>query len=187
MTPPRKYYRSISQNLSRGFTLLELMAVLAVMALLSAVVSLSLASVSERTTLQDAVGAITDMDRSMRNECTEFSREGKLRFDPDNGRITRIAHRDGEEVDVESYRLPESLRLNKVWTRDQESPRRHSRPVVIRCDTHGRSPTYAISIHANTPESNEPKPGVIFVVAGLTGQVQECEDESQIIELFAAF
>ena len=184
-------------NPKRGFTLLELMLVLALMALLSGVISLSLASVSRQTTVRDAVSAITYMDRSMRDECIDFNRSGEIRFDLELGRITRVAHREGKPIEVESYQLPNTLRIEKFWLQGQADPLNHNSPIVIPCDSHGRTPTYALSIRPprnprNIDTGTEatvlgqlPGAGVVpGVVAGLTGQVQECQDETQVNDLF---
>ena len=199
-----------------GFTLLELMAVLALMAMLSGVIGLSLASVSRQTTVRDAVGAMTDIDRSMRDECKVFNRRGEIRIDVELGRITRVAYREGEAVETESYQLPNTLRIEKLWMQGQTNQSRQNGVIVIQCDRHGHTPTYALSIRpyprnypqntAASTKGNVPRihaggysggltevvpgeilPGVIpGVIAGLTGHVQECQDEAQVNELFAS-
>lgn len=173
-------------NHYRGFTLLELMVVLTLMALLTGVISVSLGSISKQTTVRDTVGVVTNMDRSMRDECTEFNRDGEIRIDVELGRITCVSYREGEMVKTESYQVPNTLLIEKVWIQGQGNQANQNGVRVIPCDSRGHTPTYALSIrpHRNIDSGTEAVLPGAGVVAGLTGQVQECQDETQIDDLF---
>lgn len=169
-------------NTRRGFTLIELTAVLVILALLSSVVGLSLTSVGRQTTLREAVSAVADLDRSMRVECVNYDRRGELRFDSESGRVVLGIERDGEAVDVQAYQLPMGMRLTSVQSLNSESVSQHGGSVVIPCDHRGQTPTYTFAIGVDGSRSHD---HVLLVVAGLSGQVQEVQDESEIKNLFA--
>jgi prepilin-type N-terminal cleavage/methylation domain-containing protein len=165
----------------RGFTLIELTAVLVILALLSSVVGLSLASLGRQTLLQDAVSAVGDLDRSMRNECMDYNRTGELRFDPDAGQIVLNIERDGEDVDVQAYQLPVGMQIMWVRLAGNEGVNHAGQSIAVPCDHQGQTPTYAYAM--KSASSNDSVP-VIKVVAGLSGQTQELTDESQVTDLF---
>lgn len=168
-------------NRRGGFTLIELTAVLLIMALLSMVVGLSLASVGKQATLRDTVSVLTDLDRSMRVECVDYDRTGVLRFDLEGNRVVLSIQRDGEAVDVQAHALPVGTRFEWVRLADGKITPQRSTSVLVPCDDRGQTPTYAYAISTDNPQHTEPQ---VRVVAGLTGQVQEMKNESQVTDLY---
>lgn len=170
-------------NRRRGFTLIELTAVLVIMALLSAVVGLSLASVSWRTDLREVRGAIADLDRTMRVECVDYERTGQLVFDEQTGLIELNMVRAGQSVRVQAYQLPVGMRLASVRV-NQDGPAAERDKSVIACDTQGHTPSYALVVTTTTNSQANEQP-LRLIVAGLSGQVREVQDETPIDNLFA--
>ncbi len=168
-------------NHNRGFTLIELTAVLVILALLSSVVGLSLTSVGRRTTLREAVSAVADLDRSMRAECVDYDRSGELRFDIEAGRVVSRIERDGETVDVQAYQLPVDMKIGSVQSANHVGVTRRGGSIVIPCNHRGRTPAYTFTIDADGSASHMQ---ALLVVAGLTGQVREVRDESEAKNLF---
>lgn len=167
----------------RGFSLIELTVVLIILAMLSAVVSVSLANLGHHVLVSDVVDCISDMDRSMRAECSDHSRAGRLKFDIDNGQVETDIKRDDEWVKVQTYSIPIGLRMEQIQVSGEANQAHSTGVVVIACDLQGRTPTYCFSLESiNT----DPPGKQFYVVAGLSGQLREVQDEDQIEGLFAS-
>ncbi len=166
-----------------GFSLIELTVVLIILAMLSAVVSVSLANLGHHVLIEDAVNSITDMDRSMRIECSDYSRIGRLKLDFDDGQVSVDIERDNAWVKVQTYPIPVGMRMGQVQVSGEANQIHSSGVVVIDCDALGRSPTYCFGLESINTDPPDKK---FYVVAGLSGQLREVQDEDQIEGLFAA-
>ncbi len=167
----------------RGFSLIELTVVLIIMAMLSAVVSVSLANLGHNVLVSDVVDSISDMNRSMRAECLDHNRIGRMKFDIDNGLVEVDIKRDDVWVKVQTYSIPVGMRMEQILVSSEANQSHDTSVVTIACDLLGRAPTYCFSLESINTDLPEKK---FYVVAGLSGQLREVQDEDQIEGLFAS-
>lgn len=160
-----------------GFTILELLVTLAIAALLSGIVALSIASQIHGAQMRDVVAVIADLDRSMRVEAMDFGRRGSLVFDLANGTLVRTVDIEGKEQRAAHYTLPSRLRLARYWRQGAAS--QGSRHVLrIPCTSDGHAPSYALALEDPRGERT------YLVFAGLTGQMKEVDDVQSVEAIF---
>ncbi|MEL7239728.1 MAG: prepilin-type N-terminal cleavage/methylation domain-containing protein [Planctomycetota bacterium] len=146
----------------RGFTLVEIAAVVVILGLLASAATLSVVRLAQRSTLEDAVRGLADFDAAARLVSTHDSEVVTLRVDERKQTVTRetraglrtfIVPRGVELIDVEAS--PSSIQL-----RD------------------GVGPTYAITLASNDE-------AVTLLFAGVGGQVSQHEREGDVDAIFA--
>lgn len=156
-----------------GFTLIEIMATLLILAIAAGAAALSLAGPRRGAETEDVLGELIHADRLARHAARRHGRAVELLFDLAAGRVER---RWIDEPDEQSYRyeLPEGFRVGGLILADR---RIASSSASVVCSRAGRTATYALRIEG---------PGgrrrwVLF--AGLTGEVTEIADERQLEEI----
>ena len=162
----------------RAFTLIEISVVLFLMAIVSAVVTASLARTYGVAQMRDVVDALEHADRLARWEASDSGRVVLLRVDASEGVVERAFEDDADRDDgaiQEPYRLPERFEIERLWVQGSRAP---SDAATIRCTPRGRTPTYGLSVTG--PQMQR----VAIVVAGATGQLVEVEDANEAEELF---
>jgi prepilin-type N-terminal cleavage/methylation domain-containing protein len=151
----------------RGFTLIEVMAVMLILALLSAAAAWSFARPLARARAAEAVELLTSFDASSRLAARRFGRTVEMRFDLADGTLQRL---EGGEV-VYRGTLPRGFGIEQLRTAEDV---RDAGEGTIECSRLSLSPSYAIKLVG---------PGGFerwLVVAGLSGQVTSARDESDV-------
>src|SRR2546423_437223 len=95
---------------SRGFTLIEMMAVVIIMALLATAAALSFARPMRVARARDAVDQIQSLDASARQFARRFGKPVEIVFDLSNGTLAR---RDRDTIAFQSS-LPRGCRIDEV-------------------------------------------------------------------------
>ena len=165
----------------RGFTFIEVLAVVVLLGLLAGATAWSLAESARRSSLENIVGRIAHVDRTTRIAAERFGEPRTLRFDLDRGRLQRVARGDdGEKHGSHATRIPAPFRIGEiVLPRPGGRAERFDVGVVeLVCSPGGRSKTYAIRVDA-------PEESVWLVFSGLTGQMILIEHESDVDDIFA--
>lgn len=184
----------------RGFTLLEMMAVVVLVGILATATAMSLADQSQRATRADAIGRLTDADRSARLAAKRLG-PSTLRIDLDQQRlwlVTPDAQSDKARPG-HSMQLPSGFRITQVtWleTRETSTPGNSTRKriaeqrglVELPISSAGISRTYAMRLTGpptkELAEQGATEQTTWLVVSGMTGQTTLYDETRSIDNLF---
>src|SRR5688500_8497355 len=130
---PRSHAAWGGRACSRAFTLIELTAVLAILALLCTAAAFTFAPPLQRARKADAIAAIRSFDTYTRQAANRFGRASHILIDLDAQSLTRAG--------ANPLHLPPSLKIAEV----RLATSRHSAGRVrIPCTAAGLTPTYAL-------------------------------------------
>ncbi len=158
MTPPRGLRR-------RGFTLVELMAVMVVLGLLASVTVWSVRSQVATARNQLALDQLTLADRQLRDHARRVARPVDLIVDLDSGRLFRAPA--GTTSPAQWAPLEDSLPLESLLLNGQKFT---SRQVAVRFRGDGTSPSYAIRLKSVAKGKSKASENEWIVFVGRTGQ-----------------
>ena len=154
-----------------GFTLIEIMVAVLLLALLASAVTLSFGAPLRRARAAQAVDQIRSIDSAARQAARRFNRPMTLSIDLDSG---ELECRDSTRGGAAMFRaaLPASHRIEEVRTPGQ---RVNGGGETLQISPGGYSRSYAIRL-----------PGAWIMVSGLSGQLRVIDDENQIDSIFSA-
>lgn len=157
-----------------GFTLLELMVVLVIVGLLTAVAVVRLQAPYRAARLEDSLSRIEFIDSQTRAHARAFAQDSTIVFQLDSG---RIYSQKSTETDAKRFEfvLPASLRIRHVMTPQLEVD--HSQ-AQIKVSARGATRSYAICIQA----ADDTQRWLLF--SGLTGQVTYPKAEYDVRQMF---
>jgi len=185
-----------------GFTLVEMLAVVAVLGLLAGAVAWSAAGNVRRGSRREALDRVIHADRMARLEARRLGKGCLLKFDLSTQRISAF----GGVYTVRKHpsrvlNVGPTCRIERIWIagRAQESDanvpqspqtkwkRVRSGSVNVEFSTAGRSVSYAAKVVFDGQAGEEGLGDEVWVVfSGLTGQATTIEDDDRKIEkLFA--
>lgn len=164
-----------------AFTMIELLAVLAIAALLVSVAVASLAGTSRIAVAEDVIAQIAEFDRVARAHARSSGRSLRIVFDPQRQTL-RVESPSGHSASATSappppLRLPGAVRLEEV-RQGAGAVKREAVEGTI--SSAGRSRSYALTLVE--PEGRRRW----LFVAGLTGHVLQYDDEQQVQDIFEA-
>ena len=186
-----------------AFTLVEVMAVVALLALAAGVTVWSLAQDAQHGSRVNVIGAIAHADRMARLAAQRLGEPCLLQFDLDHQRLWRIVgDEEGARSTTHALNLPRGYRIDQVvvarssvslgrGSPASEGEKLDSGMVGIPYSTGGRSASYAVRLvwegggNANDsqPDSEDGEEWLLF--SGLTGQMMVDLEEDEIHNLFA--
>jgi len=167
------YNRAAGRRRS-GFSLLELIAVLAIVSLMCSVTVYCLSGPYQQARKQHVLERIAQLDEQLRTATRRFGHPGELAILFRDGAIeTRHGSRGTEST--QRIVLPADLTLDQVRTAVREE--NYGR-IAIPFTTEGNSPTYALRIKSRD------RPPEWFLFAGTTGQVIHVKNERDINAIF---
>ena len=149
---------------NRGFTLIEMLGVLTIMAMLSGAASVMLNGSRHQADLQDAIGQIASADSSTRELARNVNQPIQLTISLPGRRLSRT---NGFGV-VTLGELPGDVKIGRVRTAGQITD---SGLATMTFTPAGRSQTYAVSLINAAGE----KQWILF--SGLSGQMVSVNDE----------
>lgn len=164
-----------------GFSLLELLGVLMIIALLTSFIAITTAQAQGRAQIEDVVSALTHFDHMMRREAIRFGKPAVLQIDQDERTINIwLLDQDGiaRETLIDRYRLPEAFTITLIRLNRETSPAWNNNDIVINCSPTGTSLSYAVEIEGE----GESKRSLLF--SGLTGQVHYPEHKRDVEAVF---
>lgn len=161
--PPLFFAPGIVRHGRSGFTLIELIVVVAIMALLYASAAMMVRQPLEHSRWGHVVAQLEALDESARLR-SRRSGPHSLVFDQANGRVT-IQDRSGVEVGP-ALVLPTGLAITSVVTpeRSQAENLGARRQTVVQFDRYGVASSYAVRVKST--ETSRPW----LVVTGMVGQ-----------------
>lgn len=160
-----------------GFTLIELVAVMIVIGLLSGIAVVSVSGHIHHARLVQAIQRIESLDRRARDEARQHSRPVGLLFDP-RQRLVSIVTRPSERATDSTRRvkLPKGIDIQEIRVGRR---RMTGRTVPVSLSPLGQSEPYAVRLTA----ANEASHWLLTI--GLTGQQLELESERDIDALLS--
>src|SRR5258706_763705 len=169
----------IKREIRSGFTLIEMLVVIALAALLATVVIVSLAGSYRAARTEDVAGQIAMYDRLAREHARRFGLAGRLVFDLGRGTVTRAAVEGGDAPasDGAALHLPAAVRLTRIMTTGGAAS---SGEVSISCSRGGQTPSYALCLTGAKAQE------YWVITAGLTGKTLRARDEREARDIFAA-
>ncbi|MFN3166631.1 MAG: prepilin-type N-terminal cleavage/methylation domain-containing protein [Phycisphaeraceae bacterium] len=189
-------------NARRGFTLLEMMAVVVLVGVLATATAMSLADQSQRATRADALDRLIDADRGARLAAKRLG-PSTLRIDLDDQRLWVVTPDAASEAarPGHSMQMPAGFRITQItWLAPPTDARRsgqarkrvaHRHGVVeLPIASNGITRTYAMQIEGPPGEDadgrGEDKQSTWLVVCGMTGQTQLYDERRTVDNLFEA-
>ena len=152
-----------------GFSLLELLVVLVLVAFVAAVVVVSWSGVHHGAVAEAAVGRLKFLDQHLRAYARTHRTECRLSFELDTARVRKLYHaKDNKNPSWES--LGRGVRVEDLQSTSDET---RGRRVDIPLRRDGTSPTYGV--HLVGPGERE----LWLVFAGVSGQVTALETERE--------
>lgn len=177
---------------SAAFTLIEMMAVIVLIALLAGAVAWSMTGELRRSTREDVIGELRQYDQMARLTGKRLGRPCSLVFDLDQQRVRRVVDPASTAAETAAvYALPEGVAVDRLVVADLAEARgrgddrgtavqRHNTgEVSIDFGTAGRGASYAVRL-ADTDSRRW------LVFSGMTGQMMRVEDDQTIDNLFAS-
>jgi len=189
-------------TIGRGFTLLEMMAVVVLVGVLATATAMSLADQSQRATRADALDRLIDADRSARLAAKRLG-PCTLRIDLDDQRLWVVAPDANSDAPRpgHSMQLPAGFRVTQVtWLdpptkafRGGQARQRiaHRNGVVeLPITSNGVTRTYALQVQGppdqDAADRGEETQTTWLVVCGMTGQAHLDDERRMVDNLFEA-
>lgn len=173
-----RHWPSASRPVARpGFTLLELLAVMALLALVSAMAATKFSTSYRQAQVTTAIATFQSIDNQLRTLAVKHAAAYELRIDLEQHTLAISAANAHEKQVVRTYAVPAPLEIAAV-----RSPRedRSYGEAVIRCDAAGLCETYAIQLTTPTGSAR----WILFT--GVTGQPLNDISDQHVEDLFRA-
>lgn len=153
----------------RGFTMIELVAVLTIIGLAAGAVALNVRGATQRSRWEEVVDRIAEADASARDTCRMQGRRSMLLIDLPTGRIER-ADAEGRPLDSRTYQLPEGYRFVRACLAGEETL---TGQLSLGVSTRGLGASYALLL-----EGQGKRQWLVF--SGLTGQLTLMESDNAV-------
>ena len=157
-----------------GFTLVEMLVVIALAALMASIVAVSLSGSYRSARVKDAAGRIAIYDRQTREYARRFGAPARLVFDMGRGTVTRANENEGIGS---SLTLPTGVHIGRVLTAEGNAG---SGQISVPVSRDGQTASYAVCLTNAKGEENW------VVTAGLTGRTVKVRDEREAQDIFRA-
>ena len=153
-------------ELRRGFTLIELVVVVLLIALLTSLAVVSLAGAANQYRLSSAVEVFERFELQARRDARRADQPLRVTIDRTRGRLTI-----GREARAYArFQIPAGIELERVRLRRRAVA---SGSVTFEIGRNGQSPSYAVQLRRGDRQR-------WLVVLGVSGQVIELEQESDV-------
>ena len=162
---------------ARGFSLVELVAVIALLAIFASLAGISVRGHIANARLELALESIEALDGRIRDEALRRQSPDELRINVDRGKV----YQSGAGRKLPSSRtvaLGDTVQIDRIRIAKRES--RHGELRVL-VSLHGQSDSYALRLSTSTGRK------VWLVVLGATGQCLRIEEEKDVASLLSPF
>lgn len=167
----------------RGFTLIEVMAVLVLLTLCTAAVTLSLAPAADRARWTDALDRLRQFDVTARHVAQRSGQPLALNFDLGTQTMRAVRADDAAGMDATDgpapRHMPTGFRLAGVRTAQDDVAFGR---LTIDCSSQGRTPTYAVGIESEA--THEQIWAVMPGLAAAAGPLEVIRDRWALDEIF---
>lgn len=156
---------------NRAFTLLELVVVLALLAIVTTAVTMSLRQPLQNARLQRALASLEDADHRARVEARKWSTAVELRI-TSTGEVRQTAlHAADAALSERVVALDGGLRIDRFLTASADSDEGE---LVVRISPTGQSDTYAIRLRAGDQRQ------AWLLVVGASGQTNRTNEDNTV-------
>lgn len=156
-----------------GFSLMEMMAVILLIGLLTGAVAWSLNDTHRRAKLNDFIDRLRHMDQTARLYARRFAKPVTLRYDLNEQAVVKIIDPDNSTM-RQTYRWPDHFELTMVILRNGETS---TGEHVIAYTANGHSPTYVLQWEGSEQQR------LWILVTGPTGQWIVIDEELEITDI----
>lgn len=160
----------------RAFSLMEMTAVLVILAIAAAAVVLRLEGPMRRAQMRDVIGMIAQFDHLTRVHAREHDRPLRLVVDLNGGELGRTDEHGNQAVGA-PLRLSSDYTIARLMIREEEIS---AGTAAVSCSRRGLTPSYAMLLEGKGGRRQW------IVLAGLTGTLVKIENEEEILDIFAA-
>jgi len=160
----------------KAFSLIEITAVILVLAIVAGSVVLRMAGTVRRARMGDVVGRIEQFDRLARLHAREHDRPLRLVVDMSAGTIKRTDPRGSDEP-CGPLVLPDDCRIARLWVKGQAV---ESGSVSITCSRLGLTPSYALLLEGPAGQRKW------LLAAGLSGRFVDPNSDDETRNILAA-
>lgn len=173
----------------KGFTLIEVMAVVVLLGLLAGGVMLSLAGDTHRARRADVIDRLTHEDELARLAACRSGSPAILRLDLKAQRLWRVDMLPQEQRLSHSWQIPASFRVQQVLRpassagADAAVMQIDSGIAELPFNSAGCGSSYALHLVPREAAADEKETWLVF--AGLTGQCIVMNHESEVRDIFA--
>jgi prepilin-type N-terminal cleavage/methylation domain-containing protein len=158
-----------------AFTLIELMAVLLLVGLISVTAMLRFGATTRKAQFEWSLGRLMAADRVLRNHCLTCGEPGRLQFEIGRGRLERVFKTQREAPSV--VELGPRMRFTRFLGAERHA---ETGEVTVDYSPDGTTETFAIEIEGPGDQS------AWILFAGLTGQTRRFEDRRDVERIFEA-
>ncbi len=163
----------------RGFTLIEVMAVCAIMGILAGAAAWSLAADTRAASTRDVLDRVVHADRMTRLAAQRLGRPCTLRIDLHAQTLRRIVSPDkADQAMAHAVRLPPSVRVDRVLQPRDPVTATDGGAVDVAYSTAGRSESFALRL-----TQSQSSRWIVF--NGLSGQTVTLDDEDHAYRIMA--
>lgn len=161
----------------RGFTLVELLIVIALIGLVAGSVAVRSTGLTRQARLEWSVGHLSHLDGELREIARSRARRVKLELELGTNRVRKFHQNSPQGATVS---LGENVLLKRLVLPQHETA---SGRAAIEYSSEGISTTYGVELQSagNNTES------VWMVFVGATGQVERQKDEHEVFRLVRTF
>jgi len=160
---------------TRAFTLIELIAVLLIISLVSAVIIVKVDGPLNTVGMRDAVDQLAGYDRLTRSYCRELDKPAHLVVDLDTGELKRT-DADNDELRGESLVVGRNYRISRVLIGEEDV---ELGSVAVPVSRQGLSPSYALLLEGPGGRRKW------LLVSGLTGLLVQIDNDSEVRDALA--
>jgi len=153
----------------RGFTLVELLVVIALIGLLAGLTMTRMGSVTHRARLQAEVERLAALDGALRSHAARHAAACRLKLDLDAGEIERVS--GGEDRIARTLALSGAVRLSRFLSATRDTG--HG-TIHVDYSPQGTSESFALQLQVGDGESRW------LLFAGVTGQITEWEEQRDV-------
>ena len=170
---------------SKGFTLIEITAVVVLMALLAGAVSATFFSWHSQAQMASVIGKLKHFDRVSREYARMSGRPAKLVIRAvDNQLIYTeglvadigIFNEESQSPNLQVLNLPDGYWLERIVVDDYEGDIGEE---ILAVSSKGQTPTYGLML------MNDKNEEYWLVFVGMTGQIIESEDDFKVQDIFS--
>lgn len=175
----------------RGFTLMELLAVVAVLGLIAGATAWSMADQVRQGSMADLIAKFRHVDEFARHAARRIEGDWTLNIDVSEQSMWRQRQHDGSTERGPVFKLPGEFAIGSILVASggqsggSDSARTRYREhsggrVELKVDRNGSTASYAVELKG--PENQRRW----LLIAGLSGQLIEYDNDQPIKDIFAA-
>lgn len=164
----------------RGFTLIEIVVVLVLVAMLASAVAMSAGGMLNNATQEEAVAQIDSLDSEARRTAKRLGRTVELHIDSETKQFTLRDPQKPSSPPLGSYRLPHAFEITQSWRLIRGEPQNDT-ALVIRYEQDRTAMTWGLTISDRNAKEDV---GSVMIL-GMTGQMTQWDNHEEASDILA--